>query len=899
MKCTNTNCKPEQTFRYAWETRGSIFLAAIFLISCLSFADTKGKLSGRITDEKNGPIIGANVLLVGTAVGAATDADGYYAIINIFPGTYELRISSLGFRAKVIQGVRVSAGNTTTINESLSEQAIELGQEVVVLAERPVVDVKQTSSMAVLNKDDIAVLPVQELKEIVNLQAGVVSSDDGLHFRGGRVGEVQFQINGCSVNNSFNNESSISVDRSVIQEVQVISGTFDAEYGQAMSGVVNTVLKSGGENLQWSAELYTGDFVFAGDRRSVRYKTHPASIQNYQLSLSGPTGIPKTTFVLSGRRYTFDDYLYGERRFLPTDRSDFENKIFKPTGDRKESPIGYSREWSGLVRITNRSLNMVELGYQALFNVSDGRRTDFAFRLMPDGISKDQNFSLVHGFDLTHTLSTSTFYTISIRQNYVDYKNYLYESLYDPRYDSAGVARGDFNYELGAVVQGVDFTRFIQQTNAIIVQGSITSQMTRDHLIKLGGEAQIFNVKFGTPGYLVYTTVAGKQALVRYENKPPDYPPVQSYRTTAFSVYAQDRIEWNDLTVRGGLRFEYFDAGATLPSDLANPANAIQGAPQSVPKPTSKKISVAPRLAVSFPISADASVFFSYGHFYQYSALGTTFANANYDILARLQAGDPYQFGILGNPDIKPEKTVHYEFGGRYAISSNLGLSLNLFYKDIRDLLGVEFVETYTGAEYVRFTNVDFGSAFGFTVSLDKRRVGLFSSSLDYTLSIANGNSSDPRETATRAAAGEDPRPRQIPLNWDQRHTLNLTAQLSKPQDFSVSTVLKLGSGQPYTPALKAGFGGSIEPNSGRKLTSVVVDLRAEKTFSIAGVTASVFGRVLNLLDARFFNGFVFDDTGSPEYSATPGVVLAQLANPTRFFPPRRVEIGISLKPLQ
>ena len=112
------------------------------------------------------------------------------------------------------------------------------------------VEFNQTSTVSSINKDEIKNLPVQTLDEIVNLQAGVV---DG-HFRGGRLGEVQYQLDGVTVNNPFTN-SQFRIDRSIIEEVQVISGTFDAKYGQAMSGVVNTVLKTGGEKFSFPAKV--------------------------------------------------------------------------------------------------------------------------------------------------------------------------------------------------------------------------------------------------------------------------------------------------------------------------------------------------------------------------------------------------------------------------------------------------------------------------------------------------------------------------------------------------------------------------------------------------------------------------------------------------------------------
>src|SRR5690242_10858943 len=154
----------------------------------------------------------------------------------------------------------------------------------------------------------------------------------------------------------------------------------------------------------------------------------------------------------------------------------------------------------------------------------------------------------------------------------------------------------------------------------------------------------------------------------------------------------------------------------------------------------------------------------------------------------------------MGNPDIRPEKTVQYQFGYKQSITDDFGADVTLFYKDIRDLLGIEFINTYNDAQYVRWTNVDFGNVVGFTVSLTRRNFGLLSGTLDYTWQLAQGDASDPRETADRAAAGEDPRPRLVPFSWDQRHTLNLTATLSRPERYTVSTIVRISSGQPYTP---------------------------------------------------------------------------------------------------
>ncbi|MCA9752671.1 MAG: TonB-dependent receptor, partial [Gemmatimonadetes bacterium] len=537
-----------------------------------------------------------------------------------------------------------------------------------------------------------------------------------------------------------------------------------------------------------------------------------------------------------------------------------------------------------------------EISYQALLNRTTSRRTDWAFRFNPDGLSEQWSFSAAHGLDWTRTLSATTFLEASLRQNYTEYHDWAYDDLFDERYDEAGPPQGDFGYELGAFVQGVSFTRYRRKTNSTVFKTSLVTQPNAVHQVKVGGEVNVSRVEFGSPGTLTYATVDGVERLVRHVNEPPDFPGVTQYRPVFGGVFAQDFLSFDDLTLRVGLRGDYFDSRAYLPGDLENPANSITGSPTAAPHKSSRKVSVSPRLGVAYPIEDFAAVHFAYGHFRQFPAIGDIFSNADYSVLANLQAGGT-DFGVLGNPDVRPEFTVQYEIGYKQAIDENLGIDVTAFYKDIRDLLGVEFITTYNGAQYARLTNVDFGSVVGFTLTVDHRSLGPLDTHLDYTWQRASGNASDPRETATRAEAGEDPRPRLIPLNWDQRHTLNLTGSWNDAGPYNVSTVIRAVSGQPYTPVITAGFGGGLDTNSGRKPVGVDVDLRAERRVEIAGEGMNVFFRVFNVFDGRFFNGAVYPSTGSPYYSRFPEADAVSLGTPTRFEAPRRIEFGLRWQP--
>ena len=236
-------------------------LSTLFILSFVFIkAGTTGKIAGKVVDQNNQPLIGCNIMIKGTSLGAATNLNGEYFILNIPPGAYDVTASMIGFGSVTVEGTVVMVDLTAKTNFFLKPETIE-GDEIIVTAEKPIVRLDQTSMSAVVSSEDIENLPVTDVGDVIELQAGIVRDPNGgFHVRGGRSSEVSFWVDGIATTDSYDGSSGLEIENAGIQEVQVISGTFNAEYGQAMSGIVNVVTKDGGLNYKGNLDLFSGGY---------------------------------------------------------------------------------------------------------------------------------------------------------------------------------------------------------------------------------------------------------------------------------------------------------------------------------------------------------------------------------------------------------------------------------------------------------------------------------------------------------------------------------------------------------------------------------------------------------------------------------------------------------------
>jgi len=212
----------------------------------------------------------------------------------------------------------------------------------------------------------------------------------------------------------------------------------------------------------------------------------------------------------------------------------------------------------------------------------------------------------------------------------------------------------------------------------------------------------------------------------------------------------------------------------------------------------------------------------------------------------------------VGETNLDPERTISYEIGLQQQLSENFAADLTVFYKDMRNLLGVEQITTADVISYRRYVNRDYGNSKGITLAIEKLRTGIISGGMDYTYQVAKGSASDPNYLAlmvvSERMSGSTVQyvERQIlPLDWDQRHTVNMTLTFSKPKNWAVSFIGSWGSGLPYTPSSleERQLPESEFKNSARRPIRWDLDMKAHKKFKFFGLNHKLFLRVYNVFD--------------------------------------------------
>jgi outer membrane receptor protein involved in Fe transport len=887
----------------------------LLLVPFCLIAGNTGKIAGKVTDKSTGePLAGVNIIIEGTVKGAASDLDGAYFIIGLTPGKYSIVTSYISYTDVHITDIEVNMDKTTTIDIEMSSAMLELDETIEVVAKRPLVRRDLTSTESTVGKELIEVLPVVNLSEVVNLQAGVI---DG-HFRGGRADEVQYLVNGVSINDVYSGSYAIEVENNAIQEVNVISGTFNAEYGKAMSGIVNVVTRDGGRELDGDIAGFVGDYVSTRD--DIFWNINNFNpIYNLQGTLGGP--IPflgkKFSFFASGRAFSDNGYLFGSDVFEPTDQTDDwlnvevpEERIFMSHGklyqfseelaqqlidDSEKISLNEATRYSGNLKLTYRLSDFDKLNLEGLFQTKDWKEykgdTGHRFRLNPTGTYNYDQWSATGILSWNHVFSNSTFIDTYFSYFFTEFFQGVYEDPFDSRYVTKRRLQ-----DTGAnafVSGGQDMWQFQRSTTTYQVKADLTSQVNLYHQVKAGLEAR--QHRLWMHEYEVIPELPERIApLSSFQNNQYLHYPVE------FAAFIQDKMEYEDLVVNLGLRYDYFDPDGYVPQDFSQPS-------QSTLRKAETSHQFSPRLGLAYPISETGVIHVSYGHFFQIPQFFYLYTNPQFNI-DPLQSSvvDPPQSlkNTVGNAELEPQQTTIYELGLQQQLSIIYGITFTVYFKDIRNLVGTEVHETIEGFKYGRYINRDYGYVRGLTFTFERRYTDNFAANIDYTFQIAKGNASDPNNAFLDAQGEKETEKQVVPLSWDRRHQFNGSFNIGNPQDFVFSLIARYGTGLPYTTTSR-----TVQPyveNGGRKPVTFTIDLYLTKRFKLGSIMPSVFLRVFNLLD-RLNEQDVYGDTGRAGYSTDPlyfGSVRPRGLNtlaeyyirPHFYRKPREVQLGFEIK---
>lgn len=809
-----------------------------FLIIMLSFfqvfAGTTGKLTGRVTDQNTGePLIGVNILLEGTIFGVATNEDGEYLIINLPPGRYNLKVTYIGYQTTVMKNVTINTDQTTNIDVKLNETVITM-EGIEVVAQRSIIQKDATGTQTSISSAKIDALPVQNFTDVLKLQAGVVGNGDNINVRGGRGNEVAYLVDGIYVSDPVAGRKDANIGNDAIEELKFMTGTFNAEYGNAMSGIVNVVTKEGGTEYSGGAEIKTTEFGVS-----------PYSDYDYNYlsaRLSGPVLGRTLTFFANGTVDNEGSYL----------------------------PWGYNRQSNGLIKLTAQPFSGLKSSLSARFSDQKRKRYDHDFKYIPDRSGYSKTRSNQYILAVTHTPASNFYYDI---KGSLFFRNYWYgldkdTSQYVNTYSLIPTPQGYEDFYADYDDQQIEKNK----TSTYNLRGDMFLQFDKTNELKAGFEFKKHDIDYT---YMLNPKSTSNFYYTSYKRQPVEG-----------SAYIQDKIEYDLLVINLGLRFDYFNQSAQLRLDPYEQSSLTESKP---------KYQFSPRIAIAHPISEKTMIRFAYGKFLQNPEYQYFFENTGDYDRALLKSRSP-QFGIPGldaqrttsyELGIIHQLNNYFNFNVTAYYKDILGLIGTKFYNAF-----------FSGRPiaYYLYENESYANVKGLEFNIEMLKINNLTGSFTYTYSQAKGSSSSAEELLVTKKVYFLSFDKPHVFNGYLGYSLGKDEGpevfgLKILENFRTSLLYTGSSGFPYTPAGRDI--GLADRFSERRPFTWQIDAEFSKKFFMDNYSFTGFVEVINLTDQK--NPiYVYPDTGQPDATGIGKHSQEWISNPSNYDTPRVVKIGLS-----
>lgn len=823
-------------------------------------AQAEGAIAGEARQAESRAGLAAVQVLVDGRIAAVSDMAGRYRVRAVRTGWHRVSARLIGYRGVVLDSVFVPAGATVTVDFALEANPTELEPLVVTAPYDAVLDPLATSTEQKISAEDLRDLPISTLEEALALSAGSV----GTSYRGGRIGQESFILDGLGVKNQLDASSGglgLQVPPDLMSEASLVTNGFSARFGQALSGLVNVVTRDPGES--WEGRVaYEGDRPFGGglDRGLDRLALRAGG------PLSGRFGMVAALDV-SGRMDA--DPVSAP---APADPRDPRSAVPYPL------PHNSGEQWTGAAKLvvpvteraTLRALGLHSEDQRLLYDPAYKYDPEYgpAQRLRGDLVSGHLQYTSDPGSGLPFVLDlrAGRYVREFLRGELVDQPDYSLGALTGSRYHFVGEDSARAQTGSSAPIPG------LREPNASVrtpwgvpaffqgegSRGALAWNRFGETRVQLDGTVgAMAGLDLYAGGEFIAQQVRTFQRTLGFLPAGDSVPPAarSAFSPRSAAAYAEGQFRIEDVAVTAGLRYDRFDAGSSLPGEA-------RGAQSSL----------SPRFAVSTVLSG-ATLVASYGRFSQ---------APDYQFLVDAAFDDTTRTGRFrrGNPDLGFEKASQYELSARIRPREALTLRVGVYLKRLTGL--VASVPLGVNPDSTVFGNSDAGTVKGVEVLFERELRGGIGFRLAYTLQEAVATATDPfllnRLIVVDPRTGDTTRPAraEFPLDFDQRHTLTAIAR-GKASDkagpaiagvrplagLEGAVILRLASGLPFSMSDSTGDSLVGLPNGSRLPNTSSIDLLVRRPVRLGGTTGGIYLDVRNLLDRRNIVA-VRRDTGQP-----------------------------------
>jgi len=882
-------------------------IVTFLLLSVTPTFAQQGRIVGRVFDAVTGKGLPmANVIIQGTKMGTTCDMDGYFSFTKLPPGDYTLVASMVGYKPSSIR-VTIKGNETREVHFYLTEEVFKV-EEVVAIGERPVLEKEVAASKTVVTKEKLDIVQTEDIKGVLEKQAGFQGQGTDIHVRGGRSNELMVMIDGLPIRDQLSGSSfGLYIPISAIEELEALTGGFNAEYGQAMSGVVNITLKEGSSKFTGSLEYSRDNFGKYSDKlRVVNHQNK--DVLNF--NVSGPEVL--TSFLKNVLKVnipgTFTYYISFhmdlEDTHLPHAESLYTS-VYKTwlLGKREENDYSllsrFSWKLSNNFRVYFMVNKSIEVNQGYFLSSSD---YPFASGFPYSYINNLQNYltftrdGIQQALSIHHALSPSTFYDLKLSRFFTNLRADVNGKHWSQYVETVDTMPHDQFWDYGDAPYWHD--HYVETYTAKFDFSKIFSKIWR---MKAGFIFNRNELQWLDIHYPWYASSGGLG--LNYD----------LYKIYSFDggVYAQTEIYFAGMVANLGLRMDYWVPGKYVDDAVRR----ILQEPDLPPAIKSEythylndnatirgrivKFHVSPRIGLAYPITERDKFFASYGHFSQLPDLKYVYSKLG------VRASSSYE--LVGNPNLRPTVTVAYELGLEHLLNERSKLKLTAYYKDIfnyptaRKVAGIP-----PNPSFWMYFNSDYSRSVGLEADLSYTLGRHLYGSLSLTLSQSKGRSSSAEDWYWR---GSVETLKEWYLKWDRpvkfygdmalsyRRGEYLRLGFLKMDDFLMSLGVSFQSGVRYTPVDTLGNQGEINSKLGPMWKRI--DFKFEKGIlhinSFELRFKSEVRNVFNWRDQRIINP-VTGRAYEPGDPLPPRTTEESMLNPARYGEPREIFVGVFVR---